>query len=99
MTTPARPGPLEPVPPEVLRQARERDAWLGDPNNLEAYSGQVVAVHQGRVWGHGPDHAAAIETAEAALSARAGEPDLPPYEALTFIAVPDCFAEEPLPDY
>jgi hypothetical protein len=81
-------GPIEPTSPELLRQFREEQEWLSNRDNLERYAGQVVAVWHSAVWGHGPDHATAVRSAEKAL-AESSAAVKPTPEELAYVVVPD----------
>jgi hypothetical protein len=95
-----RPGLIEPASEEQIRQLREHDWCLRQPDILKQFAGQVVAVHGEKVWGHGPDHATAIDCAEAALRDTKGEHGVPSSDDLTYIVIPDLYTPEPpLADY
>jgi hypothetical protein len=90
-----RPGVVEPATEDQLRQLREHDRCLRNPDILARFAGQVVAVHDERVWGHGPDHGTAIDSAEANLRAAESEDGAPSPEELTYVVVPDLRTPEP----
>ena len=94
-----RPGVVEPASEEQLRQLHEHDWCLRQPEILRKFAGKVVAVYNERVWGHGPDHGTAIDSAEAALREAKNEDEAPSPDELTYIVVPDlCTPEAPLPE-
>jgi hypothetical protein len=90
-----RPGVVEPASEEQLRQLREHDWCLRQPDILRKYAGQVVAVYREKVWGHGADHGTAIDSAAAALQAATDEAGAPSLDELTYIVVPDLRTPEP----
>jgi hypothetical protein len=62
-------------------QLRDDYEWcLHDPAIQAAYAGQVVAVHQKKVWGAGTTHADATQAALA-------QPGCPPREALVKVYI------------
>jgi hypothetical protein len=63
------------------RQLRDDYDWcLRDPAIQAEYAGQVVAVHQQKVWGAGKTHG---EATQAALA----QPGCPPHEALARVYI------------
>ena len=90
-----RPGVVEPASEEQLRQLREHDWCLRQPDILSKFAGQVIAVYNENVWGHGPDHGTAIDSAEAALREAKSEDGAPSPDELTYIVVPDLRTPEP----
>ncbi len=92
-------GPIMPTPPDLLRQIREEREWLSKRENLENYPGEVVAIWGSAVWGHGPDHATAVRSAEKAL-AESTAALKPTPETLAYVVVPDLITpESPLSEY
>jgi hypothetical protein len=66
---------------ERERQLREDYEWcLRDAEAQRAYAGQVVAVHQKKVWGAGKTHGEALQAALA-------RPGCPPRECLAKVFV------------
>jgi hypothetical protein len=66
---------------ERERQLSQDYDWcLQDPAIQRTYAGQVVAVHQKKVWGAGKTHG---EATQAAL----GQPGCPPREALAKVVI------------
>lgn len=74
-------GAIEPIDPTWARHLREEKEWLGHPENIETYSGKVVALFNGKVWGSGPDQLSALRAVRTEVARLVGEPGLPaPYE-------------------
>ena len=83
---------LEPIDPIWARQLREEHEWLGNPENLETYSGTVVALFNGEVWASGSDQRSALRAVRARVAEHASEPGVPaPYE-LHYLVIPDWIA-------
>src|ERR1700722_6083431 len=92
-------GPIMPTPPELLRQFREEQEWLSKRENLEKYSGEVVAIWGSVVWGHGPDHATAVRSAAKAIAESSADAKPTPDE-LAYLVIPDLIPPEfPQPEY
>lgn len=67
---------------EEEKRFNEDYEWaLHDPEVRRQYGDQVVAVHQRRIWGAGPNHLVA-------LNAALQQPDCPPRKNLAFVVVP-----------
>lgn len=49
---------------EHEKQVNDEYEWaINDPEVRRQYGGQVVAVYQRRIWGAGPNHSVALDTA------------------------------------
>jgi hypothetical protein len=73
---------------EELRQERDWEWCMRQPEILQKYAGQVVVVHRERLVGHGVDHWEALHDAMMNIEGKATEPT-PPQRELTFIAIPE----------
>jgi hypothetical protein len=82
------PGPVEPLHPALLRQSREQRNWLSRRENVEKYAGQIVAVYNSEVWGHGPDHSTVVKSLQEKLAATPAS-ERPPEGELAFFIVPN----------
>ena len=87
-------GP-HPIDPGWARQLREEREWLSHPENLDTYAGQVIAVYNGEVWGHGPDHQIALGAVRARIDRHADEPGLPALRDMNIIILDDWRVPEP----
>ena len=87
-------GPV-PIDPAWARQLREKREWLSHPENLETYVGEVIAVYDGEVWGHGLDHKIALDAVRARIDRHAGEPGLPMLHEMTIIILDDWRLPDP----
>ncbi len=68
----------------VREQQMDQDyEWcLHDPEVRKKYGGQVVVVHQRKIWGVGSNHAAALAAAQR-------QPGCPPRHELAIVVVPE----------
>ena len=83
------------IDPAWARQIREKREWLSHPENLETYAGEVIAVYEGEVWGHGLDHQIALDAVRARIDRPAGEPGLPMLHEMTIIILDDWRLPDP----
>ncbi len=90
-------GVPQPIDPRSARKLREEREWLGHPENIEAYAGEVVALFNGVVWCHGPDHLSTFQAVRTKINRHAGEPGLPGLHDLLYLVIPDWknFSESP----
>jgi hypothetical protein len=87
VTAPLSPSSVSPLTEQEQQIHADYEWALRDPGVRRLHGGQVVAVHQSKVWGAGADHGAALKAALAT-------PGCPQRQALALVVVPEETSDE-----
>ena len=92
-------GNVRPLTADEHRQNDDHDWCLSNHQILQQFAGQVMAVYHRKVWGHGPDHEAAVRSAAQALASTGDNDGGPALDELVYVVIPVPAALPTVPSY